>query len=194
MSTVESVESIYLRHCAGATSITPHLPRLRALATGLAVAVEFGVKRGASSSALLMGARRVMSFDIAETREARELAVAAGERWAYWIADSITAAVPICDLLFIDSQHDYEQMKAELEAHAYKVQRYLVFHDVVTFGEIGANGETGLHKWTYVRGQSVPLNCLGIRPAIDELMIRDPSWRIAARYNDSHGLLVLERR
>jgi hypothetical protein len=40
----------------------------------------------------------------------------------------------------------------------------------------------------------VPLTALGIRPAIDDLMIRDPSWRIVARYTDSHGLLVLERR
>jgi hypothetical protein len=40
----------------------------------------------------------------------------------------------------------------------------------------------------------VPTDALGIRPAIDELLIRDPSWRIVAHYTDSHGLLVLERR
>lgn len=191
---MSDIETIYRKHCATPTAISPHLPRLRALAEGLELVVEFGVKRGASSSALLMGAKCAISYDIAETKEARELKRVAGERWDYRIGDSRTAAVPPCDLCFIDSQHDFETMQAELDAHADKVSRYIVAHDVGTFGEIGANGETGTHKWQYVRGQSVPLDCLGIRPALDMLMIRDPSWRIVARYCDSHGLLVLERR
>ena len=36
-------------------------------------------------------------------------------------------------------------------------------------------------------------HALGIRPAIDQLLMRDPSWRIMAHYLDSHGLLVLSR-
>jgi hypothetical protein len=191
---MSELEAIYARHCATPTAISAHLPRLRALADGLALAVEFGVKRGASSSALLMGAERVVSYDVIATDEARQLKRVAGERWDYRIADSRTADVPPSDLLFIDSLHSYEQVKAELE-HADGVRRYLVCHDVSTFGEVGAVGETGRQAWTYVAGKgSVPADCLGIRPAIDELMIRDDSWRIAARYTDSHGLLVLERR
>jgi hypothetical protein len=189
-----TVESIYAAHCAGNTAIASHLPRLRALATGLDVAVEFGVKRGASSSALLLGAGRVISYDIAATSEARELKRIAGERWDYRIGDSRTAEFDQADLLFIDSQHDAEQCRAELDAHADGVRRFLVAHDTITFGSVGADGESGLHKWQYARGQSCPADALGVRIAFDELMIRDPSWRIVAHYPDSHGLLVLERR
>lgn len=192
---MQSIESIYARHCATQTAITPHLPRLRALAEGLDLAVEFGVKRGASSSALLMGAKRVLSFDVVETREARELQAVAGERWEYRIEDSRAAAVPACGLLFVDSLHDYPQCKAELDAHGMKATRYLVFHDVLTFGAVGADGETGRHKWAYVAGKgSVPSECLGVRPAIDDFQIAHPEWHLAAVYHDSHGLLVLERR
>lgn len=191
---IESVEAFYAAQCATPTAITPHLPRLRELATGLSVAVEFGVKNGASSSALLLGARQVMSFDIKETPSARRLQELAGDRWAYRLADSRTADVPAADILFIDSLHTYQQCDAELRAHAWKIQRYLVFHDVGTFGEVGADGESGNHSWQYQRGTSCPSDYLGIRPAIDALMIRDPLWRIVARYTDSHGLLVLERR
>lgn len=191
---IESVAAFYareLQHPERAT--TAHLPRLRALAEGLELAVEFGVKRGASSSALLLGAHEVVSYDVVETADARLLERLAGERWTYCLADSRTADVPPCDLLFVDSLHTYDQVAAELTAHAGKVRRWLVFHDTITFGSIGAKGESGQHLWTYAAGQSVPRGALGIRPAIDELMIRDPSWRLRAHYTDSHGLLVLER-
>lgn len=190
-----SVEAIYKRHCEAPTAIAPHLPRLRALAEEVESAVEFGVKRGASSSALLMGASRVTSYDVVATEEARALQAVAGDRWSYRIEDSRRAEVPLCDLLFIDSLHDYPQCKAELMAHGNKAHQYLIFHDTQTFGAVGADGETGKHKWTYVPGKgSVPMDCLGIRHAIDEFMIANPHWRIAAAYPDSHGLLVLARQ
>lgn len=191
---VSTVDAFYERALRSGRAIVPHLPRLRELASGLYMAVEFGVKGGASSAALLMGARRAISYDLAETAEARELESAAEGRWYYRIQDSRLAPPAKCDLLFIDSLHTYAQCRAELERHADGVRRYLVFHDTLTFGSVGAAGETGRQLWTYTPGASVPQEHLGIRPAIDELMIRDPSWRVAASYSDSHGLLVLERR
>lgn len=174
-------------------AITAHLPRLRDLARRCAYVVEFGVKRGASSSALLLGAAHVTSYDLVPTKQARELKRIVGERWDYRIEDTRTAMVPFCDLMFFDSLHTYEQMQIELERHAHRSLRYLVFHDVSTFGEVGADGESGRQAWTYVVGQSVPLQHLGIRPAIDQFQIAHPEWRIAERYVDSHGLLVLRK-
>lgn len=189
-----TIEDVYAQHCQGRTAMAPHLPRLRSLATGYELAVEFGVKHGASSAALLLGASHVISFDVVETPQARQLQALAGDRWEYRIQDSRRAFVPECQLLFIDSLHTYAQVSDELEAHAHKVKRYLVFHDSLTFGSIGAKGESGEQLWTYQRGVSVPLEALGIRPAIDELMVRDPSWHIVAHDVTSHGLLILERR
>lgn len=188
-----TLEALYLQHCNAGTAISAHLPRLRALSEHCEVAVEFGVKRAASSTALLLGADRVVSYDVIETQEARELKQLVGDRWDYRIESSRTADVPECDLLFVDSLHTFEQVRAEL-AHAGKVRHLLVFHDVSTFGEVGAMGETGRQSWTYVAGKgSVPPGHYGIRPAIDELMIADPAWKIIERRVDSHGLLVLER-
>lgn len=189
-----TLEELYAKHCQSGTAIAAHLPRLRQLATGCELAVEFGVKRGGSSTALLLGAARVLSFDVLETASARQLEELVGERWTYRLEDSRRAHIPPCDLLFIDSLHTYEQVRAELDRHADQVQRWLVFHDVTTFGEVGAVGETGRQAWQYTPGKTVPANCYGIRPAIDGLMIRDPSWHIHSRVVDSHGLLVLERR
>lgn len=187
------LDAHYTAACAKPSAMQPHLPRLRALATGCGLVVEFGVKKAASSSALLLGAERVVSYDIVPTREAERLAAAMPHRWTYRIGDSRTAPVVGCDLLFVDSLHTYEQCHAELLRHANAVERWLVFHDSITFGSIGAAGESGQHRWIYMPGQAVPREALGIRPAIDELMMRDPSWRIHAHYTNSHGLLVLER-
>jgi hypothetical protein len=191
---MQEIESLYRQHCSAGTAISPHLPRLRELAEGLDTVVEFGVKRGASTTALLLGAKRVVSFDVVETPQARALQAVAGDRWDYRLEDSRNASIPECQMMFIDSLHTFDQVDAECQ-HADKASQYIVFHDVSTFGEVGAMGETGRQSWNYVAGRgSVPMEHRGIRPAIDDLMIRDPSWRIIERRVESHGLLVLERQ
>lgn len=189
----DALEALYHEHVERKTAISAHLPRLRALASDCHSVTEFGVKKGASSVAMLLGANRVTSYDIIETPDARRLQMIAGDRWDYRIQDSREATPDRCDMLFIDSLHTYAQVKAELDRHARWVGRYLVFHDTITFGSIGADGESGRHLWAYQPGQMVPREALGIRPAIDELMVEDDSWRILVHYTDSHGLLVLYR-
>ena len=197
---VEAVEAIYHAELAHPErAITAHLPRLRALAEQCDDVVEFGVKRGASSAALILGAKGgVWSYDILRTPQADHLQTVAAPKWAYTAGpttgDSRCVAPRPCDLLFIDSLHTLAQLQVELDRHAGGVRRFLVFHDTITFGSLGADGETGRWSWTPAPGQSVPREHLGIRPAIDELMIADPSWHITQHYTDSHGLLVVERR
>ncbi len=173
--------------------ITGHLETIRSLAENCGVACEFGVQHGASSSALLLGADEVYSYDIHETPMARHLKEIAGSRWHYHIANSLEVEIPMCELLLIDSLHTYKQCLSELALHADMVTKRLVFHDTLTFGSIGADGESGRQSWTYQRGLSVPMEHLGIRPAIDALMMRDHTWRIENHYVHSHGLLVLKR-
>lgn len=175
-------------------AVTAHLPRLRELAQQCRTIVEFGVKRGASTSAFLLSPASVISYDIVPTQQARQLQALAKTQWVYLIENTLTAWIPPCDLLFVDSLHTYGQCAAELQRHASQVRRFLVFHDTITFGSIGADGETGRWSWTPVHGQSVPKEHLGIRPAIDEFMADHPDWFIRKHYADSHGLLILERR
>lgn len=40
------------------------------------------------------------------------------------------------DLLFIDTLHTYNQLKQELNIHANKVKKYIVFHDTTLFPEL----------------------------------------------------------
>lgn len=165
-------------------SINEHLPVLQQLASECDTICEFGVKIARSSVALLLGVRGVLySWDIQATPQALEAADKARQKWVYTIGDSRTANVQPCDMLFIDSLHTYDQLTAELEHAAHFARKYLVFHDTVTFGEADAIGETGRTKE----------GTRGIMPAIEELMQRDPTWRVKHHYLNNNGLLVLER-
>ena len=181
----EPVESLYEKYCSESRASSPHLPTLRRYAARCRSCAEFGVKDGASASALLLGCPGpVYGFDIKETSAARKLQSLVGKTWVYTICDTREAVLPECDLLFLDSMHNYDHVRAELEIHAEKVRKYLIFHDTITFGSVGALDESG----------NPASGTLGIRPAIDELMMRDRSWFIERHDYHSHGLLVLERR
>lgn len=192
------IERICERAKSSGYASSLHLPTLRRHAAECSpgAVLELGVKDGASASAFLLGTRgEVWGIDIRDRPAARALEAAAGGRFRYVIGDSTDPKFGPheCDLLFVDSLHTYEQVQAELRAHAWKVRHYLIFHDVTTFGEVGADGETGRQSWTHQVGKSVPWEYAGIRLAIDEFMIENQEWRIVERHVESHGLLVLGR-
>ena len=78
--------------------------------------------------------------------------------------------------MFIDTLHDYEQLREELRLHAGKARRYVVLHDTTTFGE---RGETPGHR--------------GLWPAVEEFLALGavPPQR-PPRCENNHGLTVLE--
>ena len=171
----------------GNRTICGHMDTLRQLASECDVVVEFGVRSASSSVALLCGCKgTVYSYDIESIPLMQdEVKAAAGNKWKFTICRSELADVPACDMLFHDTFHNYAQVKAELDAHAHKVRKYLVFHDSVKNAISGGENHT--------RGNFNP-DLAGFRIAVDELMIHDPSWFIKAHYPHDDGLLVLERR
>ncbi len=191
---LDPVEALYTEHLQSRRhSTAAHLPRLRQYAQDCDLAIEFGTRHGASASALLLGARRVISYDLAVSDHHAALHRAAGARWTFCQQDSCRAPVTPCDLLFLDSRHTYAHTAAELDRHADVVTRWLIFHDTMTFGTIGADGESGCPSFQLPRGAVIPREHYGIRLAIDELQMRDSTWRLEAHFPESHGLLVLKR-
>lgn len=187
------LEDLYEQHCKSNTASAFHLPTLRRLAEGCELCVEFGCKHGASACALLLGSKRVISVDVVRTPQADRLRDIAGDRWEYRIANTLATDIPECDLLFVDSLHTYKQTRGELARHGHKAKKRIVFHDTMTFGCVGARGETGDQSWHYRPGRSVPFEHLGIRQAIDEFMMMHVDFHIEEAHWESHGLLVLRR-
>jgi predicted O-methyltransferase YrrM len=197
-----TVHDVYEEFCKQPQyAITHHLPYLKQMAARCDVIVELGVSAGRSSSAFLCGMPengRLISYDVVITKSARELHRLAGDGGPEWLlchGRSEEATPGEHDMLFVDSLHTYKQVKAELDLWADHCRRWIILHDTVTFGAYAADGETGRHV-PRARGsvQVTSPEQLGIRMAVDELMMRDDSWHVERHDWRSHGLLTLERR
>lgn len=166
------------------SAIAAHLQLLSSLASECARVTEFGVNHGHSTVALLHGlahsaaadVRELQSFDIADYRF-EPPALPGNVRWQFRRTDTAKlTGLAETDLLFIDSLHTCEQVQAELKHH-YRVTRYLVFHDTITFGSVGED-----------------LQHPGITHAVFDFLARHGfEWRVRYHNPSSHGLLVLER-
>lgn len=168
------------------------LNRLRQLATGCNLVVEFGVRKGVSTTALLLGAKKVISYDIETNSHIDDLKILGGNRWKFIQQNTLKAEIPACDMIFFDTLHTYVHLTKELVRHAHKSRKYLVFHDTITFSVRGANADTGEYIPGWKKGIFNPSNH-GIRLAIDEYMIRHRQWFIKYHWPHSNGLLVLQR-
>lgn len=172
-----TLAQLYEADCRTHSDICEHLPTLYALASECGHVTEMGTHVGHSTTAFLFARPgRLVCYDLARTPAVDVLARASeGTYFLFWESDVLTVAIEPTDLLFIDTLHNYGQLKEELRLHAGRVRRYIVLHDTTTFGD---QGET-------------PGQC-GLWPAVEELL-SGGEWRLRARYENNNGLTVLER-
>ena len=153
-------------------NIDQHLDTLRSYATGCEWIAELGTEHGWSTSAFLAARPRVLNcYDIARQPEVavlEEVARAEGVAFFFHLEDSRTCDIGTPDLLFIDTDHTYEQLRAELELHGNRAGRFVIFHDTETFPEM--------------------------LPAIAEWTRRSPEWHLREHFRHQNGLTVYERR
>jgi hypothetical protein len=70
------------------------------------------------------------------------------------------------DLLFIDTEHTFDQLSVELKLHGSKVRKYIAFHDTAT--------------------------CEGLFLAIDDFIKQNPQWKYKLVISESYGFTVIE--
>lgn len=172
-------ESYYEDACTRGSDISEHLPTLSRLASECQHVTEMGIASGQSTRAFLRHDVEYIGYDILIQPQINELldeAKRAGRRVRWHVADTKTFICDETDLLFIDTAHNYEQLKKELELHGNRARKYLVFHDTTTFGN---RDET--------------MGGPGLWPAIEEFLEKNKHWEIAEKYENNNGLTVLRR-
>lgn len=161
------------------SDIVEHLGILRGLAMQCSVVVEFGMRTGVSTTAMLDGTTcKVHSYDISDCRGTVDaMKKMAPGRFFFHHADTTKLhEIPECDMLFCDSQHDYATLSRELRMEV-KVRKWIVLHDTKTFGASGkTKGDPGLQK------------------AIDEFLGAHKEWRLMLYLPNQNGFTILERR
>ena len=172
-----------------------HFNYLRALSSDCNIIMELGTRsvvstwaflHGMSSSAerivfmdedrrkLYLGsAKTLWSFDVihpnqhgVNTEEVFEIANENNIKWELKIEDSLETELPVCDLIFFDTDHNYKQLSQELKLHANKSRKYLVFHDTMKFAQ-------------------------ELVPAINEFLEENKEWTILNCENACNGLTSL---
>jgi hypothetical protein len=169
------------------SDINEHLVVLRYYADQCQYITELGVRRGVStwaflSSMIWIERKRVISVDVnhpddfgGSLQEMRDASVEADIDFIFILADDLSIELEETDLLFIDTLHTYGHLKKELELHAGKARKYIIFHDTVTYATIGVDGGEGIKK------------------AIDEFLAEHTEWKVKENFENNNGLLILDR-
>ncbi len=172
-----NLEERYTLATQTVTDIHEHVPVLRALASQVEHVTEFGVRHGVSTTALLAAQPAVLrSYDIEDRAVAASLAPLAGRTdFRFAVGDTKAIDIEETDLLFIDTLHTYDQLKAELARHEAKARRWIVLHDTTTFATTGEDSDTR-----------------GLWPAVEEFLAAG-TFAIKERRTNNNGLTILER-
>lgn len=165
------------------SDINEHLDVLFGYAKTCKVIREFGSRWGVSTTALICAApKELYCYDIEIYPQLQQIQAAAKIEFPHTkmeIINTSTLMTPsfMCDMLFLDSYHVYDQVRDELILHANNVNKFLIFHDTVKFGDVG---QTEGFK--------------GVMPAIQGFLEWHPEWVLLEHRINNNGLTVLGRR
>lgn len=180
---MNQLQEIYERLCNQPSDINEHLPTLKKYAEECEHITEMGVRWIVSTYALLLGKPKTMiSYDIngIDWKPIEEM-VKGDTNFKFEVANTLNLEIDETDLLFIDTLHNYTQLKGELQLHGNKARKYLVFHDTTSFEWIGESYEGKMDE-------------KGLWYAIEEFLEANPHWEIHQRYTNNNGLTILKRK
>jgi hypothetical protein len=178
------------------SDINEHLPTLKKYAEECDTIVEMGVRNIVSTWAFLSATpKKLISLDLynpsvygGNLDEVYDAANEIETDFSFVEGDSLTYNMDECDLLFIDTWHDFLQLKKELNRHHNQVKKYIILHDTTTFGFKDENiyenynesrVETNLPK--------------GLYSAVDEFLLQNRNWIIWEKKPNNNGLTILKR-
>ena len=176
---MEAILTNYNVKCNQPGDIHEHMPTLKEYAEKCDHITEMGVRWVTSTWAFLAGnPTKMISYDLAKhgnVAAVERAAEDAGIDFTFIAANTKEIEIEETDLLFLDTEHSYDQVKTELELHADKARKYVIFHDTVTFGTRGMDGKNG------------------ILPAIDEWTEAHPEWVLDQHFENNNGLTIYKR-
>jgi hypothetical protein len=173
--TVKDITNFYFNFSKyDQSDINEHISVMHKYANECEHITEFGVRTGVSTWAWLASrAKVVRCFDIQNVsnnlkyhyESARETKKDFTFTCVSTVADKLD--IEETDLLFIDTEHTYDQCSKELKKHGSKVRKYLIFHDTTL--------------------------CPDLNRAIQEFLKDNLNWKIKEVLTNNNGLTVLEK-
>ena len=180
---MNQLQQTYEELCNRPSDINEHLPTLKKYADECEHITEMGVRWVVSTYALLMGKpKKLISYDINPINsEPIQQMVKDDTDFEFKVANTLELEIEETDLLFIDTLHNYNQLKGELALHSNKARKYIIFHDTTSFEWIGES-YTG------------KVDEVGLWPAIEEFLENNEKWELHKRFTNNNGLTILKRK
>lgn len=172
MPFMSEINANFISACKESSDINEHLPTLLRIASKCESVIEFGVRYGLSSTALIAARpKSLVSYDIELSTEAIgifETGKGEGVQCDLYKKNTHEITIPPVDFLFIDSDHTYSCLSTELHLHGDKPLKFIAFHDTVSYAD-------------------------ELVPAIQEFLNKDLNWTVYEEYTNNNGLLILSR-
>lgn len=171
-----TLDEIYYEKCRTQSDINEHLAVLKEYGEKVDHITEMGVRGIVSTYALLASRpKKMISYDIIYVDTSHIHSLAPATEYSFIVGDTRKISIEQTDLLFIDTLHNYEQLKHELTLHAPKTSKFIIMHDTETFG---------------VRGET---DSVGLLKAIDEFLQTNIVWTTHLQLKNNNGLTILRR-
>ena len=178
------------------SDINEHLETFRRYTEECDIVIEMGVRKIVSTWAFLAGnPKKLISLDLynpthfgGNLQEVYDAVSTTDIDFSFVEQDSLIYNIDTCDLLFLDTWHDFLQLKKELTRHHNRVNKYIIFHDTVSYGysdeDLNISGleneiETNLPK--------------GLCAAIEEFLFHNKNWIMWEKKPNNNGITVLKR-
>ena len=190
------LEEIYNYKCSTSSDINEHLPTLKRYAEECEHITEMGVRGITSTWAFVIGLpKKLISIDFqhpeifgGDINEVYRICEELNVNYEFRLEDTLKCEIEECDLLFIDTWHDFLQLKSEMYRHHSKVNKYIILHDTNSFGFKDEN----LYS-EYDMGRKESNLPKGLIAAVDEFLLHNPQWFIYERFANNNGLTILKR-
>lgn len=196
---MSQLKELYEKYCSTPSDINQHLPTLKKYGEDCESIVEMGVRSGVSTTAFIMSnPKKLISIDIqkmekfgSDTNQFINFTKERNIDYQFILGDTTKIEIDETDLLFIDTEHNYLQLKTELLLHGNKAKKYLIFHDTVTFGERDSNAYSNYKNLNEIDEEDKTKQ--GLNLAIEEFIHNNPQWKIHKVFENCCGLTILKR-
>ena len=166
--------------------ISEHLLTLKKYAERCSHITEFGVRWVCSTWAFIAAKpKKINSYDMffIDDEHIRNVAFKNNVDFNFYQKNVLEIEnFENTELLFLDTLHNYNQVRQELNLYAKKVEKYIILHDVVSFAYSDEAPEFNYE------------NKKGLMPAVQDFLENNSEWEIEEFFQNNNGLCVLKRK
>lgn len=178
------------------SDINEHIPTFIEYGSECDHITEMGVRAISSTWAFLGAApKKLISYDMEDPshygsniQQVYDVAAQYGLNFEFKQADVLEIEIEETDLLFLDTWHAYDQLKAELEKHNSKARKYIIMHDTTSY----ESRDEPLTSENTFKGEKS--SGKGLWPAITEFLESNNDWVLHKRYTNNNGITILKRK